>query len=516
MQVQKLVATTTEQEVEVEDVLVLSKEEYEENEDIIPIHDDNWWLRTSYPYASSSPMVYVAPCKKEGSNTPEGRSIRCTSIGISPALRIKNLEATGLERGDRIEIAGFKFTIINGIYAQCDEIVGYSFFRKNYKSYNAVDWTVSDLRKWLYKWAESLGIKANITEKTDQKWMVQTIYHLIEKGRTADEMKNITNTEWDDLESFVDDKLASTWQSYPEVKPIIDDDYLVHYDDNSYAVDAWEDGNWTKTYGNTKVESWMDIPEKEYARPTKSKKTITPGSKNQHEADFADIQMVDTISEPKPVIKKEPEPEVTEEIQAEEVVAETKTVDIEPELEQIEIVEETIPKPEAEPDSNEKKDSIASALESVVDKSKTKPEPEPMPAKEPIKVKSLADIMAEQTAEASATTSEPESEAEPTPIPKPEPINDRSVMDMDAALASADGIKDTSVEEEPIVPGKPTSTKELVIPEANVSEKNLEGDISEIIDVPKNTVQTDFDANNVLTRPIGAKSDNQIVFDDFD
>lgn len=152
MKVNWLVVTKKEADLDIAEVTLLSAEEYEAAKDVIPMRDEFWWLRS--------------PCS-EGSNRAgfvddRGRldfdGVDNEYVGVRPALRIRKLRSSNLSRGDKFELARHVWTIVSDSLALCDDIVGYTRFRKDWKDEEANDYESSDIRAWLECWAVGEGI----------------------------------------------------------------------------------------------------------------------------------------------------------------------------------------------------------------------------------------------------------------------------------------------------------------------------------------------------------------------
>ena len=160
MKVNWLVVTKIEVDLDIAEVTLLSAEEYEAAKDVIPMRDEFWWL--------------WSPCS-EGSNRAgfvddRGRldfdGVDNDYVGVSPALKIRNLRSSNLSRGDKFELAGHAWTVVSDDMALCDEIVGYTCFRKDYEAEDANDYEASDIKKWLEAWAAENGIVVNVEPAT--------------------------------------------------------------------------------------------------------------------------------------------------------------------------------------------------------------------------------------------------------------------------------------------------------------------------------------------------------------
>ena len=150
MVVEKQVISTEKVEVPIYGIKLLSIEEYQENRDIICDLDGWWWLRSPGHYRNYAVHVYT------------NGGLDCIHVDynngcVRPAL-IGNLKSSNLKRGDKIEVAGYTWTVLNNELALCDKGVGKTCFRKDWEANNANDYDASDIKKWLHDWAEENGI----------------------------------------------------------------------------------------------------------------------------------------------------------------------------------------------------------------------------------------------------------------------------------------------------------------------------------------------------------------------
>lgn len=156
MKAKKQIITTQDIDIDITDVTLLSIEEYEDNEDIIPLVDvDNlYWLR------SPGSDRYAAACVCDDGSADYYGSIVCIGFNaVRPVMRLSESEISGLSAGDKIEMAGYTWTILHGGLALCDAIVGRTAFRKDWQAEDANVYESSDIKKWLENWATENGIE---------------------------------------------------------------------------------------------------------------------------------------------------------------------------------------------------------------------------------------------------------------------------------------------------------------------------------------------------------------------
>ena len=152
MKVNKQVITTKEIDVKFTGITLISEDEYNANKDIIPLIDQWWWLRFPGRY-----QYYAARAYPDGSL---GRIyVNYANAVVRPALLIWNPESANLNRGDKFELVGYTWTVLSKDIALCDKAVGQTSFRNDYKAQDANDFEKSDIKQWLYNWAEENGIE---------------------------------------------------------------------------------------------------------------------------------------------------------------------------------------------------------------------------------------------------------------------------------------------------------------------------------------------------------------------
>lgn len=148
----KEIISTQKVDIDIEDVTILSAEEYEMAKDVIPPIHMWWWLRS--PGSIQGYAAYVS----------YGGSLSLSSVHLGggcvrPALRIKNLKSSNLLLGERFSLARKTWTVVLDDMAICNDTVGKTCFRENWKADDANDYSASDLKKWVDEWAKKKGLK---------------------------------------------------------------------------------------------------------------------------------------------------------------------------------------------------------------------------------------------------------------------------------------------------------------------------------------------------------------------
>ena len=163
MTAKKIIQATEPVELDVQEVTLLSKEEYKAGRKYIPLHDSWWWLRS--PNESSTYYAGYVYVDGEVSCYLVGNCIG----GVSPALRISNLKFSNLNPGDKLIIGGRKWTVISNELVQCDEVIGKCAFREDYEAPDANNYEVSDVKKYVERWAWEHGIIGMEVQGMDEK-----------------------------------------------------------------------------------------------------------------------------------------------------------------------------------------------------------------------------------------------------------------------------------------------------------------------------------------------------------
>ena len=151
MKANKLITTTQEFDIKITGITLLSKEEYEENRDIIPAVNW-WWLRSPGGNQSLAALV------RSGGSLNSSR-VHYDYGYVRPALYVWNPQSSNLKRGDNFELAGYTWTMLSNDLALCDETVGQTCFRRDWRAEDANVYDKSDIKQWLHDWAEESGIE---------------------------------------------------------------------------------------------------------------------------------------------------------------------------------------------------------------------------------------------------------------------------------------------------------------------------------------------------------------------
>lgn len=136
----------------IEDVTLLSIEEYKKHKDDIPFVSTWWWLRS--PGGNTN---YAARVDYFGSIDYFGDRVSHGDGNIRPALKLGTTR--GCYVGMTFELCVYEWTLIDDDLAICNEIVGQTCFRDDADARDANDYEKSDIKKWLANWVLENGIK---------------------------------------------------------------------------------------------------------------------------------------------------------------------------------------------------------------------------------------------------------------------------------------------------------------------------------------------------------------------
>ena len=155
MKITRKITIEYETDVQISEITLLSKEEYILAKEIICPIKGWWWLRSP-----GSNQYYAAYVNYGGSLSSS--SVYYDYCCVRPALRIRNLKSSNLKIKDKFQIAGYIWTVViettDEIVALCDDSIGVTAFHNDWKADDANDFEKSDIKKYLYKWAEQKGI----------------------------------------------------------------------------------------------------------------------------------------------------------------------------------------------------------------------------------------------------------------------------------------------------------------------------------------------------------------------
>lgn len=131
--------------VQVTGVTLLSKDEYEQNRDLIPKKDDWWWLRSAKDRQAYSVSL--------GGDAGCVYALESSNGAVFPALQC-DLAASNLTPGDKVILKGQSYTALRGDLLLKDKLIGRSEFRKEWKAPGANAYETSDVRNCVEQWYE--------------------------------------------------------------------------------------------------------------------------------------------------------------------------------------------------------------------------------------------------------------------------------------------------------------------------------------------------------------------------
>lgn len=139
-------------EIEIEEITLLTAEEYVDAKDVILHRYESWWLRS--PGLCRGRVAYVGI----DGGLYDRNVANYENLYVRPVLKVKDLESSGLEISDRFEIASRLCSVISPRLILFDDFVGKTAFRKDVNAKDANDYEQSDVKKWLEKWAKEAGL----------------------------------------------------------------------------------------------------------------------------------------------------------------------------------------------------------------------------------------------------------------------------------------------------------------------------------------------------------------------
>lgn len=133
---------TKKMDIDIKEITLLSEEEFTENKDIIPHRNPRWWLRT----VDNRFSLCVGRSLQQQRLIPEV----ALRHGVSPVL-IAELPSD-IQRGDKLTIAGYKWTVLSPELIFCDDVITKMNFREDWEAPDSDLYEASDIKKWLNGW----------------------------------------------------------------------------------------------------------------------------------------------------------------------------------------------------------------------------------------------------------------------------------------------------------------------------------------------------------------------------
>jgi len=146
---------------DIAEVTLLSKEEFEQCEDIIQKPAYWWWLRSPDAHLTCGAAIV------NNFGYVDYEFVHNTAGRIRPVLRIPNLRYSNFKIGDRFGfIDNNVWTVISDELVLCDNSIGRTCFRENWGAPDANDYNVSSIKYWLEEWAVYKGLPVNTLRAT--------------------------------------------------------------------------------------------------------------------------------------------------------------------------------------------------------------------------------------------------------------------------------------------------------------------------------------------------------------
>ena len=136
--------------MEIEEVTLLSKEEYTAFKRAITPIENCWWLRSPGKHSNLASFVYPS-----GTLSSADCYTRNSTLSVRPAIKFKS---ANLKKKDSFSLGGCTWTVISDEIALCSEGVGTTCFRKDWMAADANLYEASDIKMWLQDWAKTHGI----------------------------------------------------------------------------------------------------------------------------------------------------------------------------------------------------------------------------------------------------------------------------------------------------------------------------------------------------------------------
>ena len=143
----------------IEEVRLLSEEEYIKYKDDIPLLNEWWWLQPSGRNHYLATIVSY-------DGLLFGRCVDVACAVVRPVLIISNLKSCNLSVGNKFKAANHTWTVISDTIALCDDSIGKQCFNSNRKEENSNNYETSDIKKYIDEWAEKESlVKKNMDYK---------------------------------------------------------------------------------------------------------------------------------------------------------------------------------------------------------------------------------------------------------------------------------------------------------------------------------------------------------------
>ena len=176
--------TIKESDLDVLEATLLTKEEAEQLPKRLKEYDAWWWLKSPSRYSDSAIYVSASGGMSDGGVWYVGK--------VRPALKISNLESSGLKVGDKFEFGGQEFEIISDDKAFCLNDIGECAFRRDLRvNY----YENSNIKDFVDEWFERSKKESNNEDKEKEIDSENEIKEIKEElDRLSRELEEIRQT----------------------------------------------------------------------------------------------------------------------------------------------------------------------------------------------------------------------------------------------------------------------------------------------------------------------------------
>ena len=155
----------------IEEVTLLSEEEYIEYKDNIPLLNKCWWLRSHGCSQDHATAVNIFGLLSSF------LSVNNEHVFVRPVLIISNLKSCNLYVGNKFKAANHTWTVISDTIALCDDDIGKQCFNLNTNEENSNNYETSSIKEYINEWAVKEGF---IKKDIDYKRLLQIFQAYIE------------------------------------------------------------------------------------------------------------------------------------------------------------------------------------------------------------------------------------------------------------------------------------------------------------------------------------------------
>lgn len=176
--------TIKESDLDVLEATLLTKEEAKQLPERLRKYDNWWWLKSPSRYSDGAIYVSASGGMSDGGVFYVGK--------VRPALKISNLESSGLKVGDKFEFGGQEFEIISDNKAFCLNDIGECAFRQELRI-NVYE--TSNIKKYVDDWFEKSKKESTSEDKEKEIDKENEIKEIKEKlDKLSKELEEISRT----------------------------------------------------------------------------------------------------------------------------------------------------------------------------------------------------------------------------------------------------------------------------------------------------------------------------------